>query len=61
MVGLVSDTDEGRYRKEVERLVDWCSDNNLKLNVSKTKEIIFNFVKSVTLQYSTFVDQWGAG
>ena len=29
MVGLVSDTDEGRYRKEVERLVGWCSDNNL--------------------------------
>ena len=45
MVGLVSDTDEGRYRKEVERLVGWCLDNNLELNVSKTKEMIIDFRK----------------
>ena len=43
VVGLVSDGDEGRYHKEVERLVGWCSDNNLELNVSKTKEMIIDF------------------
>ena len=45
VVGLVSDNDEGRYRKEVERLVGWCSDNNLELNISKTKEMIIDFHK----------------
>ena len=45
MVGLVFDSDERRYRKEVERLVGWCSDNNLELNVSKTKEMILDFRK----------------
>ena len=45
VVGLVSDNDEGRYRKEVERLVGWCSDNNLELDVSKPKEMIIDFRK----------------
>ena len=45
VAGLGSDTNEGRYRKEVERLVGWCSDNNLELNISKTKETIIDFGK----------------
>ena len=45
LVGLVSNNDEGRYRKEVERLVGLCSDNNLELNVLKTKEMIIDFHK----------------
>ena len=34
---------EGVYRKEVERLAGCCSDNNLVLNVSETKEMIIDF------------------
>ena len=45
VVGLVSEGDEGRYRREVERLTDWCSDNNLVLNVAKTKEMVIDFRK----------------
>ena len=45
VVDLVFDNDEGRYRKEVERLVGWCSDNNLELHVSKPKEMIIDFRK----------------
>ena len=41
--GLISKDDETAYRDEVERLVDWCSLNNLELNVSKTKEMIVDF------------------
>ena len=41
--GLISDCDESKYREEVEAMVSWCSENNLILNVSKTKEIIVDF------------------
>ena len=41
--GLISNDDESVYRGEVERLVGWCSENNLELNVSKTKEMIIDF------------------
>ena len=30
------------YRGEVERLAGWCSENDLELNVSKTKDIVFD-------------------
>ena len=44
--GLISNDDESNYREEVHTLVNWCEDNNLELNVSKTKEMIFDFRKA---------------
>ncbi len=43
MVGLISNRDETNYRREVSRLAGWCRDNNLSLNVEKTKEIVVDF------------------
>ena len=43
VVGLIKDGDERGYRGKVERLVGWCSDNNLELNISKTKEMVIDF------------------
>ena len=43
VVGLITDGDERGYRGEVERLVGWCSENNLELNISKTKEMVIDF------------------
>ncbi len=43
VVGLISNRDEINYRSEVSRLAGWCSDNNLSLNVEKTKEIVVDF------------------
>ena len=40
VVGLITDNDETAYREEVRELAVWCQDNNLSLNVSKTKEMI---------------------
>eukprot|EP00061_Rhincodon_typus_P013407 g39763.t1 len=40
VVGQTSNNDESNYRREIEGLVMWCNDNNLSLNVSKTKELI---------------------
>ncbi|KAI4903886.1 hypothetical protein NFI96_004962 [Prochilodus magdalenae] len=41
--GLISKNDESAYRKEVQRLTDWCRTNNLSLNVDKTKEMVVDF------------------
>ncbi len=43
VVGLISNRDETNYRREVSRLAGWCRDNNLSLNVEKTKEIVVDF------------------
>jgi hypothetical protein len=45
VVGLITDNDETAYREEVRDLAEWCQDNNLSLNVSKTKEMIMDYRK----------------
>ncbi|KAM9821299.1 uncharacterized protein ACBT44_006945 isoform 3-T4 [Syngnathus typhle] len=39
LVGLITKGDETQYRLEADLLTMWCRDNNLLLNVDKTKEI----------------------
>ena len=46
--GLISNNDEGNYRREIANIVDWCETNNLFLNVSKTKEMIIDFRRNKT-------------
>ncbi|KAL0159464.1 hypothetical protein M9458_043189, partial [Cirrhinus mrigala] len=48
VVGLISKSDETDYRSEVSRLAVWCRDNNLSLNVEKTKEIVVDFRRAHT-------------
>ena len=48
MVGLISDNDKTAYREEVRDLAVWCQDNNLSLNVIKTKEMIVDYRKRRT-------------
>ncbi|KAF7696798.1 hypothetical protein HF521_005216, partial [Silurus meridionalis] len=43
VVGLISNNDETAYLQEVKNLERWCQENNLLLNVSKTKELIVYF------------------
>ncbi|KAI3354980.1 hypothetical protein L3Q82_004776 [Scortum barcoo] len=43
VIGLITGVDETAYREEVRALTSWCQDNNLQLNVSKTKELIVDF------------------
>ena len=43
VVGLITDNDETAYREEVRDLAIWCQDNNLSLNVTKTKELIRDY------------------
>ena len=44
VVGLINDNEETSYR-EVRDLAVWCQDNNLSLNMSKTKELIVDYRK----------------
>ncbi|KAK1802684.1 hypothetical protein P4O66_004184 [Electrophorus voltai] len=39
-MGLISDNDKRAYLEEIKHLENWCQENNLLLNVSKTKELI---------------------
>ena len=39
----VINNDESDYRQEVEHLEGWCRENNLCINVKKTKEMIVDF------------------
>jgi hypothetical protein len=45
VVGLITDNDETIYREEVIDPAVWCQDNNLSLNMSKTKEMIMDYRK----------------
>ena len=46
VTGLITDNDETNYRREIEGIVSWCDNNNLFLNVTKTKELIVDFRKN---------------
>ena len=48
VVGLISEGDEAAYRDEVEKLAEWCAENNLELNTSKTKELIIDYRRKKT-------------
>ena len=37
VVGLITNNDETAYREEVMALGVWCQENNISLNVNKTK------------------------
>ncbi len=43
MIGLITNDNESDYRREVSTLFDWSCTHNLKLNVLKTKEMVFDF------------------
>jgi hypothetical protein len=45
VVGLITNNDETAYREEVRALGVWCQENDLTLNVNKTKEMIVDFRK----------------
>ena len=56
VVGLITDNDETAYREEVRDLVMWCQDNNLSLNVIKTKDMIVDYRKRRTEHAPIHID-----
>ena len=57
MVVLIADNDEMAYREEGRELAVWCQDNNLSLNVSKTKELIMDYRKRQVEQAPINIDR----
>jgi hypothetical protein len=60
VVGLITDNNETTYR-EVRYLAVWCQDNNLSVNVIKTKEMIVDYRKKrgpSTPPFSSIRLQW---
>ena len=55
VVGLITDNDETAYREEVRDLAVWCQDN-ISLNVIKTKEMIVDYRKRRTENTPILVD-----
>jgi hypothetical protein len=45
VVGLITNNDKTANRQEVRALVEGCQENNLSLNINKTKELMVNFRK----------------
>ena len=45
VTGFINNSDETKYINQVNNIVDWCDNNNLLLNVDKTKEMIVDFRK----------------
>jgi hypothetical protein len=45
VVGLITDGDETIYKEEVRDLAVRCQNNNLYLNINKTKELIMDYRK----------------
>ena len=46
LIGLISNGDEAAYRKEVDSLAFWRSQNHLELNACKTVEMVADFRRS---------------
>ena len=45
LTGLILKNNETNYRLEMEPFVQWCDDNFLTLNITKTQELVFDFRK----------------
>ena len=56
VLGAISDSDEHGYRQEIHNVIEWCSENQLVLNASKTKEIVFDFRHRSLCQYPVFIN-----
>lgn len=51
VVGLISNNTETAYLQEIRNLKNWCQENNLLINVRKTKELIMDFSKRQVRNY----------
>ncbi|KAK1788752.1 hypothetical protein P4O66_002563 [Electrophorus voltai] len=51
VVGLISDNNERAHLEKIKHLENWCQENNLLLNISKTKELIVDCSKKQEWHY----------
>ena len=56
VIGLIPDNDETTYSEEVRDMAVWYQDNNLSLNMIKTKEMIVDYRKRRTEHAPILID-----
>ena len=56
VVGLITNNNEIAYREEVRVLAVLCQDNNLSLNLIKTKKMIVDYRKKRTKHTAILID-----
>lgn len=60
VVGLITKGDESAYREEVQRLTEWCTENNLILNIEKQKQNrTHNWLQEEAEHPCITAHQWG--
>lgn len=57
VLGLISNNNETEYRKSIDFVTQWCDENYLELNVSKTKEMIFDFRKNQNVKQPVVIKE----
>ena len=50
VIGLINDNNEDDYKETIGYVTDWCSENYLNLNVSKTKEMIIDMRRKTNVK-----------
>ena len=43
MLDVITDDNEKEYRSLIENFIKWCNSNHLRLNISKTKELVVDY------------------
>ena len=56
VVGLITDNDKTAYREEVRDPAVWCQDNNLSLDMIKTKEMTVDYRKKSAKHSPILID-----
>jgi hypothetical protein len=56
VIGLVSNNDESDYRNAISYVTEWCANNYLDLNATKTKEMVFDFRKNLNTKTPVNLD-----
>lgn len=56
VMGLITNSNKSAYRLEVDELGMWCKENNLIINISKSKEITMDFWKTDTAPTPLYTD-----
>ncbi len=57
VVGLITRGDESAYREEIKKLIEWCTENNLALNIKKTKEVIIDFRRKQDVHSPLYINE----
>lgn len=45
LIGRIEGDDASKFHDDISKTIRWCHDNQLHLNVTKTKEVVFDFRK----------------